>query len=93
LIENDIHALTGIAIINEEPTVLDKVKEYLLRVNKLPQWDIYRLEWQQIMTLKNQNFVQVLDQTLTVSILGDQKEIALKIINWFKTNKMSATIA
>jgi len=36
LLENDIHTLAGLAIINDEPIILNKVKEYLVKVNKLP---------------------------------------------------------
>jgi len=53
LLENDIHTLAGLAIINEEPNILNKVKEYLAKVNKLPFWDLYNLEWQQVVSLKS----------------------------------------
>ena len=46
LLEDDIHALAGLAIINDEPNVLRKVKDYLVKLNKLPSLNLYHLEWQ-----------------------------------------------
>ena len=35
LLENYIHALAGLVIINDEQNVLRKVKDYLVKLNKL----------------------------------------------------------
>jgi len=46
LLGNDMHALAGLAIINDGQNVLRKKKDYLVKLNKLPQWVIFHLEWQ-----------------------------------------------
>ena len=46
LLGNDMHALAGLAIINDGQNVLSKVKDYLVWLNKLPQWVVFHLEWQ-----------------------------------------------
>jgi len=39
--QQDIHVLAGLAVINQEFSVLSRVKDYLVKTNKVPDWLIY----------------------------------------------------